>query len=68
MFEKKCQLNPDAHQFLIESMRALRFSARAYHRILRLARTITDLSASDHIESQHITESIHYRCLGRVSV
>ena len=68
MFEKKCQLNPDAHQFLIESMRTLQFSARAYHRILRLARTIADLSASDRIEPQHISESIHYRYLDRVSV
>ena len=68
VFEKRCQLNPDAHQFLIESMRTLRFSARAYHRILRLARTIADLSASDRIEPQHITESIHYRYLDRVLV
>ncbi len=68
VLEKRCQLNPDAHQFLIESMRTLRFSARAYYRILRLARTIADLSASDYIEPQHITESIHYRYLDRVSV
>jgi len=49
-------------------MRTLQFSARAYHRILRLARTIADLSASDRIEPQHISESIHYRYLDRVSV
>lgn len=42
-------------------MTQLNLSARAYHRILKLARTIADLSGSDEIQSAHLAKALQYR-------
>jgi magnesium chelatase family protein len=58
---KFCVLKPEARQLLELSVKRMQLSARAYHRILKLSRTIADLSNSDGIEVQHIAEAVQYR-------
>ena len=45
----------------------LKLSARAYHRVLKIARTIADLAKSEEIEQSHLLEALSYRCLDRSS-
>jgi len=63
--ETFCQLGEKEKQILNQAMDKLKLSARAYHRILKLARTIADISESENIEMPHLTEAITYRSVGR---
>ena len=56
-----CPLDETGHHLIGAAMRQLHLSARAYHRVLKLARTIADLAGDDRIEPQHIAEAIQYR-------
>lgn len=56
-----CVLKPEARQLLELTVRKMQLSARAYHRVLKLSRTIADLADSDAIEVQHIAEALQYR-------
>ena len=58
-------LDIEGQKLLETAMNRLNLSARSYHRILRVARTIADLSASESIAQTHIAEAVQYRCLDR---
>jgi len=62
---KFCALKPEAMSILKAAMEELGLSARAHDKILRVARTIADLEASDEIKPQHIAEAVGYRSLDR---
>lgn len=59
--QELCALTPDARQLLDMSVRRMQLSARAYHRVLKLSRTIADLSCSETVEVVHVAEALQYR-------
>ena len=65
LIEKVCKLNDASKIILKKSFENLNLSARAYSRILKVARTIADLDNSENIESIHIIEAIQYRSLDK---
>ena len=60
-----CALNPEGHTFLKGVVESLNISARAYTRILRIARTIADLEAAPDISTAHLAEAVNCRALDR---
>lgn len=61
-----CFLSGQSEAFLAKAAEKMKLSHRAYHRTLRLARTIADLAESDTIEQQHLAEALNYRALDRL--
>ncbi len=59
--ERDCVLDERLHALLDRAVERLGLSARAYHRVLRVARTIADLAQCKHIDAAHLSESIQYR-------
>ncbi|MCH7683781.1 MAG: magnesium chelatase, partial [Gemmatimonadetes bacterium] len=62
-----CRVSQAADALLKSAITRLNLSARAYHRVLKIARTIADLADSAQIEAQHVSEAVQYRTLDRNS-
>lgn len=63
--DRHCRLDGAGLRLLEQAMQRFGLSHRAYHRILKVARTIADLAGNDAIEVRHLSEAIGYRCLDR---
>lgn len=63
--EKYCKISDNGKNLLYKAIDKLNLSARAYDRILKVARTIADLEPSEKIEISHLSEAIQYRSLDR---
>ena len=61
--ERHCRLDRECRAFLLRAMNSLGLSARGYHRILRVARSIADLAEEETIALPHVTEAVGYRRL-----
>ena len=65
MVRRLCAIDKESESLLEVAMTKLDLSARAFDRILKVSRTIADLSDSEKIRSDHIAEAIQYRSLDR---
>jgi magnesium chelatase family protein len=61
--DRHCITDRDGDQLLRHALARLLLSARAYHRVLRVARSIADLARESSIRAEHIAEAIQYRRL-----
>jgi magnesium chelatase family protein len=59
--KKFCRVDPPSQSLLRTAMKQLHLTARAFHRILKLARTIADLDGADTIKTNHLAEALQYR-------
>ena len=66
MIEKVAEPDQAAMALLRQAADAMRLSARGYHRILKVARTLADLDGSDRVGRLHLAEALSYRAVGDV--
>lgn len=64
--ERDCKIQAEDGVFLENTLTKLGLSVRAYHRILKVARTIADLEAEEHIQRKHLAEALSYRAMDRL--
>ena len=65
MIRKQCALDDSGERTLEMAVRRMGLSARAHDRILKVARTIADLSESEAVSAKHVAEAVQYRSLDR---
>jgi magnesium chelatase family protein len=63
LLEEIAKLDPPGTKLLREAAETMRLSARGYHRVLRVARTLADLDGADKIGRLHLAEALSYRAL-----
>jgi magnesium chelatase family protein len=56
-----CAIDEQGRNLMRAAMQQMNLGARAYHRVLKLARTIADLAGEQHLQVQHLAEAIQYR-------
>lgn len=66
--EANCAMEVSAQRLLQQVMTRFNLSARVYHRIVKVARTIADLEQAALIEEAHVAEAVRYRCLDRTKI
>lgn len=65
LVEKFCRPSREGERFLGLAVERLGLSARSYHRVLKVGRTVADLAGSETVEVEHLAEAVQYRCLER---
>ena len=63
MIKRYCKLDKESSDILEMSFAKLKLTARAYNRVLKVARTIADLDGSEDVKLDHLMEAINYRSL-----
>jgi len=66
--EKFCELDDEANNLLKTAVLNMGLTARAYHKILKVSRTIADLAGEERIKTEHLSEAIQYRSLDRMEL
>ena len=66
LIERFCPLDNESENLLEMAVKELHLSARAYHKIIKLARTIADMAEEKQIHQDHVSEAIQYRSLDRM--
>ncbi|MFC1546876.1 YifB family Mg chelatase-like AAA ATPase, partial [bacterium] len=66
--EQFCRLDNEGNRIIETAMRKFKFSARAYNRILKVARTIADLEKEKNILAQHVSEALQYRTMDNIDI
>ena len=65
LLHETCRMSPEADRLMKQAFEKFGFSARTYDRVVKVARTIADLAASDDIRQEHMAEAVQYRTLDR---
>lgn len=65
--ERFCKISQSGKSFLAAHLDKLGYSARAYHKVLKVALTLADMSRKTEITDEHLCEAIQYRCLDRIT-
>jgi magnesium chelatase family protein len=62
---RHCELDEPSRHLLEQALARLGLAARAYNRVLKVARTIADFGGCERLESAHVAEAVHYRARDR---